>query len=110
LQVLNKGETAAKYGDERVLMWRRSFDTRPPALEKEDERSPVNDPRYKNLGNNEILLTESLNDAVSRFLPCLHIYNQRFAVVSRSLFQLTAMAFKRLSNTSIACQMLISSI
>lgn len=72
LQGLNKAETAATYGDEQVLMWRRSFDTRPPALEKEDERSPVHDPRYQDLGDNEIPLTECLNDTVARFLPYWH--------------------------------------
>jgi len=72
LQGLNKAETAATYGDEQVLMWRRSFDARPPPLEKEDERSPVNDPRYKDLGDNEIPLTECLNDTVARFLPYWH--------------------------------------
>jgi 2,3-bisphosphoglycerate-dependent phosphoglycerate mutase len=72
LQGLNKAETGAKYSDEQVLMWRRSFDTRPPTLEKEDERSPFNDPKYKDLGDNEIPLTECLNDTVARFLPYWH--------------------------------------
>ena len=72
LQGLNKAETAATYGDAQVLIWRRSFDTRPPALEKEDERSPANDPRYKDLGDNQIPLTECLNDTVARFLPYWH--------------------------------------
>jgi 2,3-bisphosphoglycerate-dependent phosphoglycerate mutase len=72
LQGLNKAETAATYGDEQVLIWRRSFDTRPPALEKEDERSPANDPRFKDLGDNQIPLTECLNDTVAWFLPYGH--------------------------------------
>ncbi len=72
LQGLNKGEMAAKYGEEQVLRWRRSYDIRPPALEKTDERSPGNDPRYKDLDNNDIPLTECLKDTVERFLPYWH--------------------------------------
>ena len=72
LQGLNKAEMAAKYGEEQVLKWRRSYDIRPPALEKTDERCPGNDPRYKDLDNKDIPLTESLKDAVERFLPYWH--------------------------------------
>jgi 2,3-bisphosphoglycerate-dependent phosphoglycerate mutase len=72
LQGLNKAEMAAKYGEEQVLRWRRSYDIRPPALEKTDERSPGNDPRYKGLDNNDIPLTECLKDTVERFLPYWH--------------------------------------
>jgi len=49
LQGLNKAETAAKYGEEQVLKWRRSYDIQPPAVEKTDERYPGNDPRYKGM-------------------------------------------------------------
>jgi len=72
LQGLNKAEMAAKYGEEQVLRWRRSYDIRPPALEKTDERSPGNDPRYKDLDNKDIPLTECLKDTVERFLPYWH--------------------------------------
>ena len=72
LQGLNKAEMAAKYGEEQVLKWRRSYDIRPPALEKTDERSPGNDPRYKDLDNKDIPLTECLKDTVERFLPYWH--------------------------------------
>ncbi len=72
LQGLNKAETAAKYGDQQVLVWRRSYDTPPPALEKNDPRSPAKDPRYKNLKPDEIPLTECLKDTVARFLPYWH--------------------------------------
>ncbi|MFC1817459.1 2,3-diphosphoglycerate-dependent phosphoglycerate mutase [Thermodesulfobacteriota bacterium] len=72
LQGLNKAEMAAKYGEEQVLKWRRSYDIRPPALEKTDERSPGNDPRYKDLNNKDIPLTECLKDTVERFLPYWH--------------------------------------
>jgi 2,3-bisphosphoglycerate-dependent phosphoglycerate mutase len=69
LQGLNKAETAKKYGDEQVLIWRRSYDTQPPALENTDERYPGNDPRYKDLLENELPLTECLKDTVARFVP-----------------------------------------
>ena len=69
LQGLNKAKTAAKYGDEQVLTWRRSYDTQPPPLDKSDERYPGNDRRYHDLAENEIPLTECLKDTVNRFLP-----------------------------------------
>lgn len=72
LQGLNKAETAAKYGDEQVLVWRRSYDTPPQALDKDDPRSPAKDPRYKGLKPSEIPLTECLKDTVARFLPYWH--------------------------------------
>jgi 2,3-bisphosphoglycerate-dependent phosphoglycerate mutase len=72
LQGLNKAETAAKFGEEQVRIWRRSYDVPPPPLDKSDERYPGNDPRYKNLGEHELPLTESLKDTVNRFLPYWH--------------------------------------
>ena len=69
LQGLNKAETAAEYGDEQVQIWRRSYDTPPPALESGDGRFPGNDPRYRELRENELPLTECLKDTVDRFLP-----------------------------------------
>lgn len=69
LQGLNKAETAAKFGDEQVLIWRRSYDTPPPALEKTDERYAGNDPRYSSLTEDELPLTECLKDTVVRFVP-----------------------------------------
>ncbi|MBX9915710.1 MAG: 2,3-diphosphoglycerate-dependent phosphoglycerate mutase [Nitrosomonas sp.] len=69
LQGLNKAETAAQYGDEQVLIWRRSYDVRPPALTVDDIRYAGNDPRYKNLVQNDIPVTECLKDTVARFLP-----------------------------------------
>ncbi len=69
LQGLNKAETAEKYGDEQVLIWRRSYDTPPPALTKDDERWPGHDPRYKDLDEKDVPLTECLKDTVARFLP-----------------------------------------
>lgn len=69
LQGLNKAETARQYGDEQVLIWRRSYDTRPPEITTEDERYPGFDPRYSKMARNEIPLAESLKDTVERFLP-----------------------------------------
>ena len=69
LQGLNKGETAKKFGDEQVLVWRRSFDTPPPALEATDPRSERADVRYKRLNPSDIPLTECLKDTVARVLP-----------------------------------------
>jgi len=69
LQGLNKSETAQKYGDAQVKIWRRSYDIQPPALDKNDERYPGKDPRYKELNENELPLTECLKDTVERFVP-----------------------------------------
>ncbi|MCX5699863.1 MAG: 2,3-diphosphoglycerate-dependent phosphoglycerate mutase [Candidatus Omnitrophica bacterium] len=69
LQGLNKSETAAKYGEEQVLIWRRSYDIAPLALEKNDPRYPGLDARYRGLKLKELPLTECLKDTVARFLP-----------------------------------------
>ena len=69
LQGLNKAEMAKKFGEEQVHIWRRSYDTQPPALEKTDERYPGKDPRYKDLTEKELPLTECLKDTVARFVP-----------------------------------------
>lgn len=72
LQGLNKAETATKYGDDQVLIWRRAYATPPPALEKDDDRYPGNDPRYSDLAESDTPLTECLKDTVDRFLPLWH--------------------------------------
>jgi 2,3-bisphosphoglycerate-dependent phosphoglycerate mutase len=72
LQGLNKVEMAEKFGTEQVLLWRRSYDVRPPALEPDDERSPAKDSRYSDLDKDEIPLTECLKDTVARVLPYWH--------------------------------------
>ena len=72
LQGLNKSETALKYGEEQVLIWRRSYDIAPMALEKTDKRYPGFDGRYKDLSPKELPLTECLKDTVARFLPFWH--------------------------------------
>jgi 2,3-bisphosphoglycerate-dependent phosphoglycerate mutase len=69
LQGLDKGETAAKFGDQQVLVWRRSYDTPPPALEKDDARTSFGDPRYASLDESQIPLTECLKDTVARVMP-----------------------------------------
>src|SRR5437870_9306705 len=69
LQGLNKAEMAAKFGDEQVLLWRRSYDVAPPPLEPGDPRHPRGDPRYAGLAESELPLTECLKDTVARFLP-----------------------------------------
>jgi 2,3-bisphosphoglycerate-dependent phosphoglycerate mutase len=72
LQGLNKAQTAAKYGEQQVKVWRRSYDIRPPALEESDPRYPGHDPRYRALTKDQLPLTECLKDTVARFLPCWH--------------------------------------
>ena len=69
LQGLDKSETAAKYGDDQVLIWRRSYNICPPELNKDDERYPGNDPCYKDLGEADLPLTESIDSTVKRFIP-----------------------------------------
>ena len=72
LQGLNKAQTAAQYGEEQVLIWRRSYDVPPPPLEKTDPRYPGSDPRYQELDASSLPLTECLKDTVERFLPYWH--------------------------------------
>jgi 2,3-bisphosphoglycerate-dependent phosphoglycerate mutase len=69
LQGLNKAETAKKFGDEQVLVWRRSYDTPPPPLDANDPRSERDDPRYAKLQPGQVPLTECLKDTVDRVLP-----------------------------------------
>jgi 2,3-bisphosphoglycerate-dependent phosphoglycerate mutase len=69
LQGLNKADTARKYGADKVLLWRRSYDVRPPELKQEDDMYPGHDPRYRELDKEDIPLAECLRDTVERFLP-----------------------------------------
>lgn len=69
LQGLNKAETAEKYGDEQVLIWRRSYDIAPGVLAEDDPRNPRHEIRYKDVPDNELPRTESLKDTVDRILP-----------------------------------------
>jgi len=72
LQGLNKAQTAEKYGEAQVKIWRRSYDIRPPALDEKDPRYTGSDPRYHTLGKEQHPLAECLKDTVERFLPCWH--------------------------------------
>jgi len=72
LQGLNKAETAKKYSDEQVLIWRRSYSTPPPQLDADDEQHPRFDKRYSDLDPNDLPASECLKDTVDRFLPYWH--------------------------------------
>jgi 2,3-bisphosphoglycerate-dependent phosphoglycerate mutase len=72
LQGLNKAETAAKFGEKQVMVWRRSYADPPPPLTPDDPRYPGRDRRYADLSSSELPLTESLKDTVARFLPYWH--------------------------------------
>ncbi len=69
LQGLNKSEMAEKYGDEQVLIWRRSYDVPPPPMENDDPRHPRFDHRYRDMKPSEIPATESLKETVERIVP-----------------------------------------
>lgn len=69
LQGLDKSETAAKFGEDQVKIWRRSYDIPPPSLEPSDDRYPGRDPRYASLSPGQLPLTECLKDTVARFVP-----------------------------------------
>jgi 2,3-bisphosphoglycerate-dependent phosphoglycerate mutase len=81
LQGLDKAETAAKYGEKQVLIWRRSYDTPPSPLDPADPRSSYHDPRYANLKREEIPLTECLKDTVARVMPA---WNESIAPAIRT--------------------------
>ena len=69
LQGLNKSETAEKYGEEQVKVWRRSFDVKPPALEEDDKRNPANQDAYRGVDKKDLPLTESLETTIERAVP-----------------------------------------
>ncbi|TDV37104.1 phosphoglycerate mutase [Paraburkholderia caballeronis] len=81
LSGLNKAETAAKYGDDQVLVWRRSYDTPPPALEPADPRTSYDDPRYAKVPREQLPLAECLKDTVARVLP---VWNESIAPAIKS--------------------------
>jgi 2,3-bisphosphoglycerate-dependent phosphoglycerate mutase len=81
LQGLNKADMAKQYGDAQVLVWRRSYDTPPPALEPTDARCERSDPRYAGLDASQVPLTECLKDTVARVLPC---WNEQLAPAIRA--------------------------
>lgn len=69
LQGLNKSDTAAKYGEEQVKIWRRSFDVKPPLLEKDDDRNPANQEMYRDVDPKDLPLSESLETTIERVVP-----------------------------------------
>lgn len=87
LQGLNKAEKAQKYGEEQVLLWRRSFDVRPPELNVADQRHPVNELKYGRIDKSLLPATECLKDTVERFLLYWHetiepaIHNQQKVII-----------------------------
>jgi 2,3-bisphosphoglycerate-dependent phosphoglycerate mutase len=81
LQGLNKAETARQYGDEQVLVWRRSYDVPPPPLAPDDPRGQRHDPRYAKLAPGQIPLTECLKDTVARVIP---FWNEQLAPAIRA--------------------------
>ncbi|GKQ57976.1 2,3-diphosphoglycerate-dependent phosphoglycerate mutase [Sphaerotilus sulfidivorans] len=81
LQGLNKADMAKQYGDAQVLVWRRSYDTPPPALASDDPRGQRQDPRYARLAPEQVPLTECLKDTVARVLP---FWNEAIAPAIRS--------------------------
>jgi 2,3-bisphosphoglycerate-dependent phosphoglycerate mutase len=78
---LNKAETAKKYGDQQVHIWRRSYDVRPPELDSSDERNSYGDPRYAKLKPEEIPRGECLKDTVVRVMP---LWNESIAPALQS--------------------------
>ncbi len=111
LQGLNKADTAAKFGDEQVHIWRRSYDVAPPALAVNDERYPGADPRYASLPEEDLPLTESLEDTVRRVAPCweeliaptLAVYDTVFvAAHGNSLRALVMMLLKKTPEEIVA--------
>jgi len=81
LQGINKANLSAKVGEEQVHIWRRSYDVRPPALERTDARYPGNEPKYRELSEDELPVAESLKDTVARFMP---YWNEVLAPTLRS--------------------------
>ncbi len=109
LQGLNKADTAAKFGDEQVHIWRRSYDVRPPELTATDPRYPGNEDKYATLTNDELPLTESLKDAIARVRPCweeiiaprLAIYNTILVVAHGNSLRGLEMMLRHISPQDI---------
>ena len=109
LQGLNKADTAAKFGDEQVHIWRRSYDVAPPALTPEDPRFPGNDPRYAALTDDELPLTESLQTTIGRVRPCweeliapaIRLYGSVLVAAHGNSLRALVMMLKKLSPDEI---------
>ena len=105
LQGLNKADTAKKYGDEQVHIWRRSYDVTPPALAPGDPRHPANDPRYATLSADELPATESLKLTIERvrcvweekIIPALHHYGDVLVVAHGNSLRGLVMMLKHLT-------------
>lgn len=109
LQGLNKSDTADKFGEKQVHEWRRGFDERPPLLTADDERYPGNDPRYAMLTADELPLSESLHDTISRvrccweerIVPALHQYSSVMVVAHGNSLRALIMMLSHLSAEEI---------
>ncbi len=109
LQGLNKTDTANKFGAEQVHEWRRSFDERPPLLTKDDPRWPGNDPRYRELTEDELPLSESLHDTIARvrccweerIVPALRCYDSVMVVAHGNSLRAMIMMLRHLTAEEI---------
>lgn len=109
LQGLNKADTAAKYGDEQVHIWRRSYDVKPPELDDNDPRHPRFDPRYATLSEDELPATESLQITIERvrccweekIIPALHLYGDVMVVAHGNSLRGLVMMLKKLTPESV---------
>ncbi len=109
LQGLNKVETAKKYGDDKVMLWRRSFDVPPEPLDADDKRNPRFDPRYAGLSHKDIPLTESLKEVIERLLPywknemkpALKEYNDLLVAAHGNSLRALVMHLKNMSKDEI---------
>lgn len=109
LQGLNKTDTAKKYGDEQVRIWRRSYDVAPPALSHDDDRFPGNDPRYATLTAEELPTGESLKNTIDRVRPCweekivpaLHLYDTVIVAAHGNSLRALVMMLKKLTPDQI---------
>lgn len=109
LQGLNKTETAAKYGEEQVKLWRRGFNVAPPPLDETDERHPKFDPKYQHIDQHLIPCTESLEDTINRLipywneqiLPSLQQHNQVLVTAHGNSLRGLVMYLKNLSQEEI---------
>lgn len=105
LQGLNKADTARKFGDEQVHIWRRSYEVEPPALKEDDPRYPGNEEKYAALSHDELPATESLKDAIGRVRPCweeiitpmLRLYNTVLVVAHGNSLRGLVMMLEHLS-------------
>ncbi len=109
LQGQNKKEAAQQYGDDQVLLWRRSFDTRPPALTLDDPRSPRREDRYKEIPDNLLPMTEALKDTIERLMPyyqgtilkAFEKYNEVLVVAHGNSLRGIVKELKQMSNDEI---------